>query len=149
MNELSEQLRPYKDIIKKLTKELGFNPSEGCTTFSEMLENITKRRTIDVVGDGSHINKSQFFELSVYDQENEDNLNKKIIFSDDPQDSFVVHDEIKQKKKTYMPPVPQVDAKTIENQLQEFDKKKRQRRSANNKQKTSILSSIINKIKPK
>jgi hypothetical protein len=147
MNELSEKLKPYKHLINHLADELGFNPSEGCETFKEMIDNIKNHQPLIVKDVDTLPHQAKFFEVNVVDQDKEDGLNKKIIFSSDPNDSLIVDDEIQQKKKTYIPPVPEVDAQTLENRLKEFEKRKQKRQTNKNKQKTSIFSSIINKIK--
>ena len=153
MNELENEMLPFANTIRILTKELGYDPSEGCTTFQEVLDKLPENENIKIEYSRSSPSQSESINLKIFDPSmilQDKKSDKEIQFLIQPNASIVVNDKITEKRRTYIPPVPQIsgdELKTLENRLKEFDKRKQKRQTNKNKQKTSIFSSIINKIK--
>ena len=149
MNELSDELKPYRSLIDSLTKELGYDPSEGCTFLHEVLDRLHQNHQLSNFEDKkeeSDMANKQSIELKIINNINPDQIDKTINFDIEPNASIVVNDKISEKRRTYIPPVPQISSDELKILAKDIVDKRQKLRDEQNKPKTNIISNLINKF---
>lgn len=149
MNELENEMLPFAHVIRTLTKELGYDPSEGCTTFQEVLDKLPENEKIKIEYETPLKKEMPSVNLKVFDVKNlskDDQPKKEIDFLLEPNASVVVNDKITEKRRTYMSPIPEIDEKTMRENLENIEKKRQEYKAKKDKSKNSIVSKLINKF---
>jgi len=117
MNELENEMLPFAHLIRTLTKELGYDPSKGCSTFQEVLDKLPENEKIKIEYDPPVVGKENSVKIKASDREKtlkDEESEKEIEFSLEPNSKVVVNDKITQKKHTYIPPMPKLTPVNIE-----------------------------------